>query len=150
MGKVTVEESAAAQSGTETVLVIGAGMAGLALALALEGSGKQVVLIERDAAPPELEPQEAFERWKRPGVSQFRYSHVFVGRLHDLLRSRYPKLTAELEQAGLRASDFLEGLPPSLRASYVARADDSRMVSLCGRRATLEYVLRRYVGRLTH
>jgi 2-polyprenyl-6-methoxyphenol hydroxylase-like FAD-dependent oxidoreductase len=136
--------------GAETVLVVGAGMSGLALALALDGSGKRVVLIERDAEPPVLDPQDAFERWKRPGVSQFRYSHVFVGRLHDLLRDRYPILTAELEQAGLRPSDFLEGLPPTLRASYVAHADDSRMVSLCGRRATFEYVLRRHVGRLAH
>ena len=147
---MTVQDSATPQGGAETVLVIGAGMAGLALALALDGSGKRVVLIERDAEPPELEPQDAFERWKRPGVSQFRYSHVFVGRLHDLLRSRYPELTEQLQRAGLRASDFSEGLPPTLRASYVPHAEDSRMVSLCGRRATLEYVLRRYVGRLAH
>jgi 2-polyprenyl-6-methoxyphenol hydroxylase-like FAD-dependent oxidoreductase len=147
---VTVEDRATPQGEAETILVIGAGMAGLALALALQSSGKRVVIIERDAEPPEIDPLDAFERWKRPGVSQFRYSHVFVGRLHSLLRDHYPKLTEQLEQAGLRASMFQEGLPPALRASYAPHADDSKMVSLCGRRATFEYVLRRHIGGLAH
>lgn len=134
----------------ETVLVVGGGMAGLSLALALEGSGKQVVIIERDAAPPELAPHEAFEGWKRPGVSQFRYPHVFVGRLQALVRTRYPKLFEELKEAGFRISAFSEGLPPAMRDGYVAQPDDLMMVSLCGRRATFEYVLRRHVGRMPH
>ena len=34
----------------ETILVLGGGMAGLSLALALEGSDKQLVIVERDPA----------------------------------------------------------------------------------------------------
>ena len=136
---------------SETVLIVGAGMSGLALALALEKSGKQVVLIERDLEPPELEhAQDAFERWKRPGVSQFRYSHVFVGRLQSLLRTRYPELFRELAAAGVRTSMFVEGLPPAMRDSYLPQPGDELIVSLCARRATFEYVLRQYVGRLPH
>jgi 2-polyprenyl-6-methoxyphenol hydroxylase-like FAD-dependent oxidoreductase len=126
-------------------------MSGLALALALAGSDKQVVLIERDPEPPQLDqPQEAFERWKRPGVSQFRYSHVFVGRLQNLLRTRYPALFQEMQTAGVRTSQFVEGLPPALRNGYLPQPGDEQIVSLCARRATFEYVLRRYVGRLLH
>lgn len=126
-------------------------MSGLALALALTGSDKRVVLIERDPEPPQLDqPQDAFERWKRPGVSQFRYSHVFVGRLQNLLRTRYPALFAEMRSAGVRTSQFIEGLPPALRDGYRPQPGDEEMVSLCARRATFEYVLRRYVGRLPH
>jgi 2-polyprenyl-6-methoxyphenol hydroxylase-like FAD-dependent oxidoreductase len=134
---------------SETVLIIGAGMGGLSLALALEGSGKQVVIVERDPAPPEgLAPEDAFEQWKRPGVWQFRYPHVFIGRLQGLLRTRYPALFEELKAAGLRTSEFWEGLPPALRKDYVAEPGDELMVSLCGRRATFEYVVRRHLARL--
>ena len=143
-----VNDRATPEITAETVLVVGAGMSGLALALALQGSDKQVVLIERDPEPPELTPLDAFERWKRPGVSQFRYSHVFVGRLQSLLRTRYPALFRSLLDAGIRTSMFEEGLPPALRKDYVAEPGDEHVVSLCGRRATFEYVVRRYVGQL--
>ncbi|HMI94584.1 MAG TPA: hypothetical protein VK509_24590 [Polyangiales bacterium] len=141
---------AQAESTAETILVLGGGMAGLSLALALEGSGKQLVIVERDAEPPAIAPHEAFESWKRAGVAQFRHPHVFVGRLHGLLRTRYPELFAELEAAGFRGSPLSEHLPPALRDGYVAHPDDVHVAPLYGRRPTFEYVLRRYVGRLEH
>jgi 2-polyprenyl-6-methoxyphenol hydroxylase-like FAD-dependent oxidoreductase len=148
---VDVNDAGASQVRAETVLMIGGGMAGLSLALALEGSGKQVVIIERDAAPPEgLAPEDAFENWKRPGVWQFRYPHVFIGRLQGLMRTRYPQLFEELKAAGLRTSEFSEGLPPALRPGYAPEPEDDLMVSLCGRRATFEYVVRRYLARMPH
>jgi 2-polyprenyl-6-methoxyphenol hydroxylase-like FAD-dependent oxidoreductase len=147
---VSTNDPPAPKPPAETVLIVGGGMAGLSLALALDGSGKQVVIIERDLAPPELAPHEAFERWKRPGVSQFRYPHVFVGRLHGMLRNRYPKLFEELEQAGFRPSSVVEHLPPALREGYVPQPDDPEIAPLYGRRATFEYVLRRHVGRMPH
>ena len=134
----------------ETILVLGGGMAGLSLALWLEGSGKQVVIVERDPEPPVIEPHEAFESWKRSGVAQFRHPHVFVGRLHGLLRTRHPALFAELEAAGCRGSPLAEHLPPALRDDYVAHPDDVHIAPLYGRRPTFEYVVRRHVGRLPH
>jgi 2-polyprenyl-6-methoxyphenol hydroxylase-like FAD-dependent oxidoreductase len=145
---VNVSNAAPPALGRETVLIVGGGMAGLSLALALEGSDKQLVIVERDPAPPEIAPHEAFESWKRAGVGQFRHPHVFVGRLHGLLRKRHPQLLSELEQAGFRASTLAEHLPPALREGYVAQPDDCEIAPLYGRRATFEYVLRRYVGRL--
>ena len=134
----------------ETILVLGGGMAGLSLALELHGSGKQVVIVERDPEPPAIAPHEAFEAWKRSGVAQFRHPHVFVGRLHGLLRTRHPALFAELEAAGCRGSPLSEHLPPALRDDYVAHPDDVHIAPLYGRRPTFEYVVRRYVGGLPH
>ncbi len=134
----------------ETVLVLGAGMAGLSLALALTGTGKRVVIVERDPPPPDIEPHEAFEGWKRTGVWQFRYPHVFVGRLRVLLAERYPELLAELSAEGFRAAQLADHLPPGLREAYVPHPLDEGIAPLHGRRATFEYVLRRHVGRLPH
>ena len=72
------------------------------------------MLVERDHAPPDdIAAHDAFEQWKRPGVSQFRYPHVFVGRLQGLLRTRYPRLFEELKAAGFRTSTFIGGLAPA-------------------------------------
>jgi 2-polyprenyl-6-methoxyphenol hydroxylase-like FAD-dependent oxidoreductase len=125
---------------------MGGGIAGLGVALALAGSKHQVVVVERDPAAPEIEPAEAFDDWKRPGVIQFRHPHVFLGRLHRLLRDHHPELLAELKQAG-----FWE-LPVSeygiFRAGYEHAPDDEDLTQLCGRRASFEYVLQRHVRAL--
>jgi 2-polyprenyl-6-methoxyphenol hydroxylase-like FAD-dependent oxidoreductase len=125
---------------------MGGGIAGLGIALALRGSSTQVVIVERDPAPPEIDPEQAFEQWKRPGVFQFRHPHVFLGRLHRLLRERHPDLLAELKHAGfweLPVSEY--GL---FREHYELEAGDEDLTQLCGRRATFEYVLQRLVRRL--
>lgn len=127
---------------------MGGGIAGLGIALALRGSSTQVVIVERDHEPPDIDPQQAFELWKRPGVFQFRHPHVFLGRLHRLLRDRHPDLLAELKDAGfweLPVSEY--GL---FRESYELQAGDEDLTQLCGRRATFEYVLQRLVRRLSN
>jgi 2-polyprenyl-6-methoxyphenol hydroxylase-like FAD-dependent oxidoreductase len=132
----------------ETVVVLGGGVAGLGVALALQGSHCEVVIVERDQPPPEIDAAESFERWKRSGVFQFRHPHVFLGRLQRMLRDRYPDLLAELKRAG-----FWE-LPVSeygiFRDGYQKAPEDDDLVQLCGRRATFEYVLQRYVRALPH
>jgi 2-polyprenyl-6-methoxyphenol hydroxylase-like FAD-dependent oxidoreductase len=147
---VNDDPRAEAEPSQETILVLGAGMAGLSLALALEGSGKRLVIVERDPEPPAIAPHEAFESWKRSGVAQFRHPHVFVGRLHGLLCTRYPQLFAELTAAGFRGSPLAEHLPPGLREGYPPHPDDVHVAPLYGRRPTFEYVLRRHVGRFAH
>ena len=66
---------------SESVLVIGAGIAGLCTALALGPTCRQVILVERDAAPPEGDADTAFREWKRTGVGHLRQSHAFLARL---------------------------------------------------------------------
>jgi 2-polyprenyl-6-methoxyphenol hydroxylase-like FAD-dependent oxidoreductase len=134
----------------DRILIIGAGFAGLATALALKGSRSEVTIIERDSEPPECDPGEAFDRWSRPGVPQFRHAHMFLARLQTLLRDKHPELLAELRDAGLELSSLDEILPESHRTTYRPMPDDGDLVHLCGRRPTFEYVLRRHVGRLPH
>jgi 2-polyprenyl-6-methoxyphenol hydroxylase-like FAD-dependent oxidoreductase len=132
------------------VVIIGGGIAGLASALALKGSGHEVVIIERDPEPPSIAPEAAFETWQRPGVPQFRHAHILLARIQTTLRDRHPELLAELLDAGLYLSTVEEILPPSDYTGIQPMAGDGDLLHLWGRRATFEYVVRRHVGRLSH
>jgi 2-polyprenyl-6-methoxyphenol hydroxylase-like FAD-dependent oxidoreductase len=144
----TARSEVGAQAAGETIVVMGGGIAGLGIALALRGTNHRVVIVERDEPPPEIEARDAFERWKRPGVFQFRHPHVFLGRIQRLLRERYPDVFAELCAAGfwpLPVSEY--GI---FRDGYTAEREDDDLIQLCGRRATFEYVLQRCVRALPH
>jgi 2-polyprenyl-6-methoxyphenol hydroxylase-like FAD-dependent oxidoreductase len=132
------------------VVIIGGGMGGLATALALEKSGHDVLILERDAPPPEIDASSAFDEWNRPGVPQLRHTHIFLARLQTILRDRHPELLAELQHVGIERSSIDEILPPGVADGYVPQKSDDDLLHLWGRRATLEYVLRRHVGRLGH
>jgi len=133
---------------TEKVLILGAGIAGLAAALALTRRGFAVTLLDRDPPPPDASPDAAFDLWQRKGVSQLRHSHAFLARLSNLLRDHYPALHQELLAAGAREMTFADGLPATLRPRYRPRPEDDDLTILTCRRPTLEYVIRRYVARL--
>ena len=141
------QERAAAMS--ERIIVVGAGIAGLSTALALQDSGHQVTLLDRDPPPPAGSPDEAFEDWDHGGVPQLRHSHVFLARLYNLLRDRYPEVRRRLLEAGARELTFEGGLPATLRAQYVPEPVDADFTILSSRRTTLELVLRRYVEECT-
>ena len=132
----------------ETVVIAGAGIAGLGAALALADGSRQVTLFDRDPPPPDSSPEDAFRTWERRGATQLRHSHVFLGRLTTLIRDRYPALLDELLAAGARLFRFDEGLPPPLRGHYKPDAGDGDMTLLFSRRTTLELVLRRHAARL--
>jgi 2-polyprenyl-6-methoxyphenol hydroxylase-like FAD-dependent oxidoreductase len=132
----------------ERVAIIGGGIGGLATALALERSGREVVIIERDPEPPDIAPDAAFDAWQRPGVPQFRHAHILLSRVHTLLRDHHPELLTELRQAGIELSELPEVLPAPHQDSYQPEPGDGDLLHLWGRRPTFEYVLRRYVGRL--
>src|SRR5262245_6731224 len=109
---------------------MGGGIAGLSIALALRGSPAQVVIVERDPEPPEIDPAQAFELWKRPGVFQFRHPHVFLGRLHRMLSERYPELLEQLKQAGFWALPVSEY--GNFRDHYEPAPEDAELTMLCG------------------
>lgn len=128
----------------ERVIILGAGMAGLAAALTLGKRGFDVTVIERDPAPPDLSIDDVFARWERKGATQLRHSHVFLGRLCSILRQQHPALLAELKAAGAREIPFSETLPSPLRDHFDGDAADADMTFLFSRRTTLEYVMRRH------
>jgi 2-polyprenyl-6-methoxyphenol hydroxylase-like FAD-dependent oxidoreductase len=132
----------------ETVLVAGAGIAGLGAALALSDGTRRVTILDRDPPPPDASPEEAFRTWERRGATQLRHSHAFLGRLTTLIRKRYPQLMEELVAAGARLFTYEDGLPPALREHYVQEPGDTDMAFLFSRRTTLELIMRRYASRL--
>ena len=132
----------------ETVLVAGAGIAGLGAALALGGGSRDVTILDRDPPPPDLSPDEAFYRWERKGATQLRHSHAFIGRLTSLIRDRYPDLLAELLGEGTRLFEFADALPPTIKPAYKRAAGDDELTLLFSRRTTLELAMRRYAARL--
>lgn len=132
----------------ERVLVIGAGVAGLSVALALAPTGRQVVMLERDPPPPQGDADTAFADWARRGVGHLRHSHAFLARLRAIIRDAHPGLLEDLRQAGCRELGFDGMLTDIHRETYTPRAEDADFVVLTSRRTTLELIIRRYVERL--
>jgi 2-polyprenyl-6-methoxyphenol hydroxylase-like FAD-dependent oxidoreductase len=132
----------------ERILVIGAGMAGLCAALALSPSGRELVLVEKDAAPPQESADQAFFDWNRRGVGHLRHSHAFLARLRNIIKARHPALLARLLEAGCREIGFADMLPQALKADYRPQPGDADMAVLTSRRTTLEWVMRGYVEAL--
>ncbi|HEX5377183.1 MAG TPA: FAD-binding protein [Phenylobacterium sp.] len=133
---------------SESVLVVGAGVAGLCAALALGPTGRQVTLVERDAAPPEGDADVAFRDWKRTGVGHLRQSHAFLARLSLLLKADHPKLLGELAALGVRELPFEAMLTQAQRQDYRPAPSDADLTIITSRRTTLELVMRRYVETL--
>jgi 2-polyprenyl-6-methoxyphenol hydroxylase-like FAD-dependent oxidoreductase len=140
----------------ERVVVLGAGIAGLSVALALGGSGRDVTILERDPPPPDDDAQPpsgaafsdlAFAEWRRVGVSHLRHSHAFLARLYQLIRDHHPKLLEELVEAGCRELGFATNLRPPMLAKYRPLPGDAALTTLMSRRTTLELVMRRYAAR---
>jgi len=137
------------------IVIAGGGIAGLAAALALHrraatgqaggAIAQELVIVERDPAPPVIAPDQAFERWARPGVPQFRHAHILLARLQTILRDEHPELFAALLAAGLELSTLDEVLPAAHVGSFELAPEDRDLLHLWGRRPTFEYVVRRYV-----
>lgn len=80
------------------VAIIGAGLAGLALALMLGRRGHQVILIEKDADELKDAPSGA---WRRSGVGQAAQTHSFLARSSGVLQEELPDVLADLLKCGV-------------------------------------------------
>ncbi|MEM7078043.1 MAG: FAD-dependent oxidoreductase [Pseudomonadota bacterium] len=132
---------------TQSVAVVGAGIAGMCTALALSRQNFEVTLIERDVPPPDGDADAAFFAWQRRGAAQFRHPHAFLGLMCSLLEERYPDLLEEFFAHGARKVTFADMVPPHLATDFTPEPIDEQMWMLLCRRATMETVLRRYVAR---
>ena len=82
------------------VLVLGAGLNGLATAMLLARDGHRVTVLERDAAEPSGSAEELWQRWERRGVNQFRQLHFMLPRWRLLMERELPAVIERLEAMG--------------------------------------------------
>ncbi len=83
-----------------TVIVVGAGMAGLGAALALGRRGYRVIVCERDPAPAPAGIEEMWTAWPRPGTPQAHLLHIFQPRFCREMRIHAPDILDRAREAG--------------------------------------------------
>ena len=126
------------------IVVVGAGIGGLASALALARAGNHVTLVERDDTPMPPDAEAAFD-WDRTGAPQVRHPHVFLGLARTILRDRFPDVLQDLADLGITPPPMRPGNGPfaldEATLAVIEADDDLRMLPV--RRTTFEWVMRR-------
>ena len=126
-------------SNATSVLIIGGGICGLGTALLLARDGHDVTLLDRDSDPTPASPHDAWERWERKGVRQFRQPHNFMPGLRVILESELSDIQDALRQAGAPRWDLVNPLPPFF-ADRSPRPIDEQLWTLTARRPVAEWV----------
>jgi 2-polyprenyl-6-methoxyphenol hydroxylase-like FAD-dependent oxidoreductase len=106
----------------------------------LARDGHEVTLLERDSAPVPASLDDAWERWDRDGVTQFRQAHYVQPRASHVLRAELPEVFEALVNAGAVLVSLVERLPPTI-ADREPRPVDDRLVTATARRTTVEHVV---------
>jgi 2-polyprenyl-6-methoxyphenol hydroxylase-like FAD-dependent oxidoreductase len=120
------------------VVVVGAGVCGLATAALLAEDGHDVVVLERDRGAVPSSGLEAWQDWSRHGVAQFRLPHWLHPRARAVLEDQLPTVKNALAHAGALTYDLLNPAPPPI-AGMAAQEGDERFVTLTGRRPVIEH-----------
>jgi 2-polyprenyl-6-methoxyphenol hydroxylase-like FAD-dependent oxidoreductase len=124
------------------IIVLGAGVCGLAAALMLGRDGHDVTVLERDPAPVPYSHTAAWERWKRPGVSQFRQAHFLQPLGRGVLDEELPDVRDALLAAGATRFDALRLMPPWI-TDRRPRPGDERFATITARRPVIEHAFAR-------
>ena len=127
------------------VIVAGGGLAGLATALAVAGQGRQVLVLDRAAPPPEGPAAEVAGTWDRSAVPHAQQAHTLTSVGVSVLRARAPEVYAAVLAEGAAPIDVVSTLPAHLGGRV--DGDDDLVVLAC-RRTVLELVLYRVVRAL--
>lgn len=122
----------------EDVVIVGGGIGGLGLALALGRAGHRVTIFDRDDLSVADGVDAAFALPRR-GAPQTLHTHGFLARLAVVLRERFPDVHADLLSAGVNELGFANRLGEP-------QPGDEDLVVLLARRSTVEWALRRAVA----
>jgi 2-polyprenyl-6-methoxyphenol hydroxylase-like FAD-dependent oxidoreductase len=124
------------------VVVLGAGVCGLAAALMLRRDGHDVTVLERDPAPVPDSNEDAWERWERAGVTQFRQAHFLQPLGRSVLDEELPDVRDALLVAGATRFDPLRLMPPWI-TDRQPRPGDERFATITARRPVIEHAFAR-------
>lgn len=117
------------------VAVLGAGVGGLATALALARAGHRITLVERDELPVGEAPESV--NWSRRGIPHFLQAHAFTSRARKELKDGFPDVFDALIDAGADDID----LTRKLVGQRLPGDEDLRILGV--RRPLIEWALRR-------
>lgn len=120
------------------IVIIGAGVVGLGTAMLLAGDGHQVTVLERDPISPP-EPVEAWERWQRPGLNQFRLPHFFLAGFRSVVDAELPEVSGALRAAGALRLNVIGDAPTEMTGGW--RDGDDCYELVTGRRPVVEAVI---------
>ncbi|WP_328763705.1 MULTISPECIES: hypothetical protein [unclassified Streptomyces] len=130
-------------------VIAGAGIAGLALALALGARGHRVRVLERSGPPPDGPAAKSAELWERPSVPQAAHDHILNALGVRVLRRHAPAVLDAALAQGARLVDLTTAAPPGPGSPGSGREPgDEELVTLLVRRPVLDLVLHRAVEAL--
>jgi 2-polyprenyl-6-methoxyphenol hydroxylase-like FAD-dependent oxidoreductase len=112
----------------------------LAAGLLLRRDGHEVTVLERDREAVPASVDDAWDRWPRDGVTQFRQTHYLTSRGREMLDTVLPDVRIGLVAAGGMEMDSLALMPPSI-TDRAPREGDERFMTVNARRSTVEQVL---------
>jgi hypothetical protein len=116
-----------------SLLTCGGSVIGLSTAMLLARDGHHVTVLERDPAPPPVDPADAWKRWPRNGVAQFHQPHNLLSRFRTILDDELPGMVDRLVDAGCIWVNYLDEMPP-LIGDRTPREGDDRFPFVTGRR----------------
>src|SRR5512133_1257965 len=122
------------------IVVVGAGMAGLATALCLGRAKHSVLLLDRDPFQVADDPGDAFH-WTRKGIAHFQQPHAFLPRGRRELKLLFPDVYSALLEAGATDYSVAEKIP------HDSHPDEHELVYLSVQRPIMEWALRRAILR---
>lgn len=102
------------------IIVLGGGVCGLSAGMMLARDGHEITVLERDTAPVPESVEEAWAKWSRDGVTQFRMAHFLQPAGRAVLEEELPDVFAALVSAGALRLDMLGLAPPNLTEGSIS------------------------------